>query len=70
MCYYLLVDKLLTRFTSLEAMKRAEREAWQKVSPAERIRAVTEITMELYGMKGMSDVPRLQRTLTRIKGNC
>lgn len=68
MCYNLFVDKRLTRFSSLEAMKRAERDAWRQVSPAERIRAVTEITMALYAMKGsMPDVPRLQRTLVRIK---
>ena len=61
------MDKRLTRFTNLEAMKRAEREGWQKASPADRLRAATEITMEAYAMKGSADAPRLQKTLVRIK---
>jgi hypothetical protein len=49
-------------------MKRAEREAWQKASPAERIRAATELSTALYGMKAsMQDIPRLKRILVRIE---
>jgi len=61
------VDKTLTRYKSLEAMKRAEHEAWQRLPARERFRAVMELTLELYGMKGHAGVPRLQRTLVRIK---
>jgi hypothetical protein len=62
------VDKTITRYDSLQAMKIAEREAWRRLPPRERIRAVMDITIALYAMKGHAlDVARLQRTLVRIQ---
>jgi hypothetical protein len=62
------MDKRITRFNSLEEMKAAQIDAWQKLSGSERIRAVTDITTELYKLKNKGrDVPRLQRTLIRLK---
>ena len=62
------MDKRITRFSSLEAMKAAEYHAWQHLPAQERLRAVMDITTALYRMKGqIKDVPRLQRTLTRIQ---
>jgi hypothetical protein len=61
------VDKRITRYGSLEAMKRAEYPGWQRVPPRERLRAVMDLTLELYALKGQLDVPRLQRSLVRIK---
>ena len=61
------MDKRITRYESLEAMNRAEYREWQRLPARERFRAVMELTLELYGMKGHAGVPRLQRTLVRIK---
>jgi hypothetical protein len=59
--------KSITRYETLEAMKSAEYQAWQRLPACERFRAVMELTLALYGMKGHAVVPRLQRTLVRIK---
>ena len=61
------MDKTLRRYSSLEAMKRAEYPAWQRLPARDRLRAVMELTLALYALKGHSDVPRLQRSLVRIK---
>ncbi|MDE2135856.1 MAG: hypothetical protein KGJ68_00340 [Gammaproteobacteria bacterium] len=61
------MDKTITRYRSLEAMKRAEYPAWQRLPAQERLRAVMDLTLELYALKGHVDVPRLQRSLVRIK---
>ena len=61
------MDRTLRRYESLEAMKRAEYREWQRLPASERFRAVMELSLEFYGMKGHPDVPRLQRTLVRIK---
>jgi len=62
------MDKSIKRYQSLSAMKADEYAAWQRVPPSERIRAVSELTMALYGLaKQARDVPRLQRTLVRLK---
>jgi hypothetical protein len=62
------MDKRITRFSSFKEMKTAQRDAWQKLPASERIRAVMDITTELYALKGLCpDVPRLQRTLVRLK---
>ncbi|AMN48259.1 hypothetical protein ACG33_14360 [Steroidobacter denitrificans] len=62
------MDKRIIRYTSLEEMKAADKRAWQRLPPGERIRAVMEITTSVYAMKGhVLDVPRLQKTLVRIQ---
>lgn len=62
------MDKTITRYTSLAAMKADEYRYWQGVPVRERIQAVSEITTELYGLTGRAtDVPRLQRTLVRVE---
>jgi hypothetical protein len=62
------MDKRITRFSSLDEMKAAQIASWQKLPGSERIRAVMDITTELYKLKNKGrDVPRLQRTLIRLK---
>lgn len=46
------MDKSLKRYTSLEAMKADEYVAWQRRPASERIHAVSELTLALYGLKG------------------
>jgi len=62
------MDKTITRFDSLEEMDRAATRDWLRLSGSERIKAATDITLELYRMTGqVQGVPRLQRTLVRIQ---
>lgn len=62
------MDKTIRAFTSLQAMKADEYEDWQARSAAERMLAVTEITLATYKMKEPTlDVRRLQRTTTVIQ---
>jgi hypothetical protein len=62
------MDKRIRRYGSLEAMKAEEYRAWQSLSPREQIRAVMDISIALYAVKGHPlDVRRLQRTLVRIQ---
>ena len=62
------MDKRITRFASLEAMKAAEFLHWQSLPARERIQAVSDISNAAYAMKGsLSDVPRLQRPLVRLQ---
>jgi hypothetical protein len=62
------MDKTIRRFSSQIEMKAEEYRYWQSVSGAERMRAVSEITLEAYALKGQApDVQRLQRTLVRIQ---
>lgn len=61
------MDKSVTRYADLEAMKSAEYQAWQRVPARERLRAVMDLTLALYALQGYPDVPRLQRSLVRIK---
>jgi hypothetical protein len=62
------MDKNIRRYDSVGAMKSDEYEAWRRVAPSERIRAVGELTMALYGLtRQTSDVPRVRRTLVRLK---
>lgn len=45
-------------------MKADERVAWQRLPGSERIRAVMDLNLELWAMKGEAvDPPRLQRTM-------
>jgi len=62
------MDKNIRRFRSLDTMKADEYAAWGKVSPRERLRAVMDISNDLYGLKGqVPHVRRLQRSLVRIQ---
>ena len=62
------VDKTIKRYSSLSAMKADEYQIWQRLPPSERIRAVMDLTLGLYTLKGQApDAPRLQRTLVRIQ---
>lgn len=62
------MDKRITRYPSLEAMKTAELRHWQSLPPRERIQAVSDISITAYALKGkFPDVPRLQRTLVRLQ---
>jgi hypothetical protein len=63
------MDKTIKRFGSLQAMRTAVIQDWQLLCASERMKAVTELSLELYRMKGLvkHDLPRLQRTLVRIQ---
>ena len=62
------MDKTLRRYTSLADMKAEEYRAWAAMSAGERMKAVADLTIEAYRLKGViRDVPRLQRTLVRIQ---
>jgi hypothetical protein len=62
------MDKKITRFNSLKAMKSDEYRSWQLLPGRERIRAVMDLNLDLYAMKGQAaDAPRLQRTVVRIQ---
>jgi hypothetical protein len=62
------MDKTLRKYTSFEEAKADEYRYWQSRPAHERVDAVSEITQELYAMKGaVPDVPRLQRTLVHLK---
>jgi hypothetical protein len=62
------VDKTIRRFSSLDMMKADEYAAWRGVSPRERLRAVMDISTDLYGLKGQApNVRRFQRSLIRIR---
>lgn len=58
----------IRRFASLEAMKAEEYGYWQRQPAQERLEAVSEISVEAYGLKGLPpDACRLQRTLVHLK---
>lgn len=62
------MNKIIRKFSNIDAMKAEEYRYWQSVSVSERLRAVWEITLEAYRLRGeIQDVPRLQRTLVRIQ---
>jgi hypothetical protein len=63
------MDKTIRRFGSVDAMRTAAIRDWQRLPAGERMKAVTELSLELYRMKGLvkDDIPRLQRTLVRIQ---
>jgi hypothetical protein len=49
-------------------MKADEYAAWRRVSLQDRLRAVMDISNDLYGLKGQEpNVRRLQRSLVRIQ---
>jgi hypothetical protein len=62
------MDKKITRYSSLQAMKADEYRSWQRLPGSERIRAVMDLNLGLYAMKGQAeDAPRLQRTIIRFQ---
>jgi hypothetical protein len=48
------MDKRITRYNSLKAMKSDEYRSWQRVPGSERIRAVMDLNLDLYAMKGQA----------------
>ena len=65
------MDKTIRKYSSvadLDEVKADEYRYWQSRPIHERTDAVSEITQEMYAMKGLvGDVPRLQRTLVRLE---
>jgi hypothetical protein len=62
------MDKSVRKYTSLVDMKADEYRYWQSRPAEERLQAVSQLTQELYAMKGLiTDVPRLQRTIVRFQ---
>ena len=62
------MDKTIRKFESFDEMKEEEYRYWQSRPVHERLAAVSELTRELYQMKGGSpDAFRLQRTLARFE---
>lgn len=58
----------IRRYASLEAMKADEYDYWRQRPAHERMEAVTEITVEAYGLKDLSiNASRLQRTIVHLK---
>jgi hypothetical protein len=68
LCYFCQMDKGITRYKRLKAMKSDEYRSWQRLPGSERIRAVMDLKLDLYMMKGQAgDAPRLQRTVIRFQ---
>ena len=62
------MDKTIRKYLSFDEMKADEYRYWQSRPIHERVAAVSELTRELYAMKGADpDAPRLQRTLVRFE---
>jgi len=58
----------IKRYSSLDAMRTDQMRYWRSRPGHERIAAISEITTTAYVFKnGGEDVPRLQRTLSRIQ---
>jgi hypothetical protein len=56
------MDKVIRKYTSLDALKADEYRDWQELSAQERMDAVAEITLAAYQMKGLT--PDVRRTCT------
>ena len=62
------MDKTIRRFASFDAMKADEYRQWQAMPACARMQAVSDLTANGYAVGGrIADVPRLQRTLVRLK---
>jgi len=58
------MEKSVRKYSNTEEMKADEYRYWQSRPAHERMRAVGEITLAAYAIKGpVPDVHRLQRTL-------
>lgn len=63
------MDKTIRKYASFDEMKADEYRYWQSRPVWERLQAVSELSRELYAMKGEgADAFRLQRTLVRFEG--
>lgn len=61
-------DFQVTRYASLEAMRSDQMRYWRSRPGHERMEAVSDITNSAYAFKNEGEnVPRLQRTLSRIQ---
>jgi hypothetical protein len=61
------MDKVIREYSSLDAMKADEYRDWQQLPVHERMRAVVELSLAAYQMKGQApDVQRLERTLVHL----
>jgi hypothetical protein len=56
------MERLLRKLASFEEAKSEEYRYWQSRPVHERMSAVAEITLAAYALKGLTNVPRLQRT--------
>ncbi len=56
------MEKILRKLTSFEEAKDEEYRYWQSVSPAERLAAAWQLSMEQYRMKGIEPDGRGLRT--------
>ncbi len=61
------MDKTIREYASFGEMKADEYRYWQSRPVHERLSAVSKLSQEQYGMKGVTDVPRLERTLVRVE---
>jgi hypothetical protein len=62
------MDKVIRKYTNLDALKTDEYRDWQKLPAHERMNAVAEITLAAYQMKEPTPhVRRLQRTLVHLQ---
>lgn len=63
------MDKTIRKYTSFEEMKAEDYREWQALPGYERLKAVTELSIALYGIQqaARDAKPRLQRTLVRVQ---
>lgn len=63
------MDKTLRVYDNFDEMKADEYREWQALPGYERLKAVTELSVELYGLKQATGdaQPRLQRTLVHLQ---
>ena len=63
------MDKTIRKYSSFDEIKSDEYRYWQSRPVHERTDAVSELTLEHFGMKGAVDwdVPRLQRTVVHFQ---
>jgi len=58
----------ITRYNDLASMKADEYAYWQKQPVHVRMKAVSELTLEMYRLKGTAvDVSGLSKTLVRLE---
>ena len=61
------MEPIVRKFTSLAEMKAEEYRYWQSRPTAERMDAVSSMTLSAYALKGLApDVPRLQGPVVRV----
>jgi hypothetical protein len=62
------MDKVIRKYSNLEALKSDEYREWQELPPHERLSAVKEITLAAYHLKEQPpNVRRIQRTLVHLQ---